>query len=416
MRNNFANLKDLIVQNQDLIQRFFIFFNLALLAALTVFGSHFSKHQILGSIYLHDLLLGAGSFFSLILVTKRFPYRPILIILAISFLYLVYSFHHYSTSASLIIRQFALFGYLGCYYILNRNNQPDYFKIIEKFLIGLSIASIVLQSISVGGHILDGTFNPADSNNHYWYSQMVIVGLIMSSAMVLLFQKNTILKSGSWVSVFILSWSTGHASAQLSILGILIAYFILRLTAWRKLIPLLLGSIISLILVNKAPQFNDKNTAWRLLTWDYILSDLIKNDYGVIGKGFGAPYTNSELEIYLFDKISSTALQERGRPDERFISPPHNSFITMCFAIGILPALLIFIPYLKIFQPLIQPFDRNKKFYYLIMLSLIGLTIWSSFNVVLELPHSAGFFWLIYFTFWRLSSNSSLFRTFDVSQ
>jgi len=28
----------------------------------------------------------------------------------------------------------------------------------------------------------------------------------------------------------------------------------------------------------------------------------------------------------------------------------------------------------------------------------VGVSVWAGFNVVLELPHSSGFYWLIYFS------------------
>ena len=41
------------------------------------------------------------------------------------------------------------------------------------------------------------------------------------------------------------------------------------------------------------------------------------------------------------------------------------------------------------------PSNRNKLF---LLLAFAGCFVWVSFNVILELPHSATYFWLIYFT------------------
>ena len=39
--------------------------------------------------------------------------------------------------------------------------------------------------------------------------------------------------------------------------------------------------------------------------------------------------------------------------------------------------------------------NQKKDF---IVLALIGVIVWTNFHVVLELPHSSAFFWLIYFS------------------
>ncbi len=178
----------------------------------------------------------------------------------------------------------------------------------------------------------------------------------------------------------------------------------LLLKGWRKLIPITGIVILVGALMTFAPQFKDKNTDWRLLTWRYMATELVTDKYAVLGHGFGTPYFSYDLEQYLYSRISSTAMLERGKPDERYLSPPHNSFLTIMFSIGILPGLLMFIPYLYIGGDLRKTTGEIPKQNVFMMLSLVGLSVWAAFNVVLELPHSAGFFWLIYFTYLGLRS------------
>ena len=85
------------------------------------------------------------------------------------------------------------------------------------------------------------------------------------------------------------------------------------------------------------------------------------------------------------------------RPEEQYLTPMHNSFLTIAYHIGFLPMLMIFIPLIPVF---VYPFKRKnptkeKDFLTLAVIAAIG---WSSFHVVLELPHSSAFIWLIYFT------------------
>lgn len=389
--------------NYHLRQDFSLIYNLALLNLLIVFGTSFSKFHVLHGIYLHDLLLVLGAFVSLSIDRKKLPHKHILLMLGISVIYLIYSLLA-RDRLDLIIRQYALFAYLGCYYILNRGNaNTSAQQLIKHFLVYLSLFSVLLQTLTISYHIYHNTFDAINSNNHYWFSPGVIVGLIVASATSLLFIPQAIPRYLSFFGVFVLTFTTGHASAQLSVLAILFAFCIINLKRWMKFIPIGIGVIVASILIIKAPQFNDNNKAWRLIIWEYHISDLIKNEYGILGKGFGTPYINQDLEMKLFRAISSTALQERGHPDERYLSPPHNSFITILFSIGIIPGLLIFIPFKKIMKNIFLPFNPEKTTIYYFTLCLVGLTIWCCFNVVLELPHTTGLFWLIYFSFSSVS-------------
>lgn len=393
-------------ESQFASERFILFFNFGLLLMLTFFGTPFSKFRIMGPLYLHDVLLLLGAGIALLLKPRSFPYRSVIIIVGISLIYLVYSLFHYSSGPLIILRQFALFGYLACYYLLNRHDSNDHSKMIERFLISFSWVAIALQCIFIIYLVAFGEFDPFDFHNHYWYSPAVVIGLIVAAATVLLYVKNIVLRFILFCFVLLLCWTTGHASAQLSVLAILGTYGILKLAGWKKLFPVMGGIAIVIALLNFAPQFKDKNSDWRVLTWGYLLKELSVEYYGVLGKGFGAPYFSVALEEYLYKKISSTAIQERGKPDERYLSPPHNSFVTIFFSIGIIPGMLLFMPFRYILHDLRKTMKDITKINGLLLLSLIGLTVWTAFNVVLELPHAAGFFWFVYFSYWGLMKKS----------
>jgi hypothetical protein len=102
--------------------------------------------------------------------------------------------------------------------------------------------------------------------------------------------------------------------------------------------------------------------------------------------------------------MNQTFLNELGsihfdvNPEEKFLTPMHNSFVTIMFHIGIIPGLLIFVPLKNAFQWAFNykiEHAASKKF---LFLSFIGFAVWASFNVILEMPHSSAFFWFIYFS------------------
>ena len=115
---------------------------------------------------------------------------------------------------------------------------------------------------------------------------------------------------------------------------------------------------------------------------------------------------SQELVDQLVEQLDSREYVDR--IDEIYLSPSHNSFLTIAFHIGFLPSLLLLVPLKKAFSYFVnrdkhQP-DSAKDF---LILSFIGVAVWASFNVVLELPHSSAFFWLIYFTLiYHFESNS----------
>ena len=56
--------------------------------------------------------------------------------------------------------------------------------------------------------------------------------------------------------------------------------------------------------------------------------------------------------------------------------------------------LLLVKPYIKGIKNLVFA-NKNKSLNFLIV-SLLGISTWASFNVILELPHSSLVFWIIY--------------------
>jgi O-antigen ligase len=105
-----------------------------------------------------------------------------------------------------------------------------------------------------------------------------------------------------------------------------------------------------------------------------------------------------EYALYLNDALHSPIMIDELYPMARYLAPPHNSLLTIMFHVGLLPALLLFIPLGKFFgRILLRPRSADPSVNFLVY-ALAGCFAWVMFNVILELPHSATFFWLVYMT------------------
>jgi hypothetical protein len=233
--------------------------------------------------------------------------------------------------------------------------------------------------------------------NFNYYSKMAVVGIIVFGAYILVHVNSKILKWALVVFYLLLSVTLGHSSAFLAAFTVVVTYIILQLPIKIKIVGAIALVISVLLFFLFLPQFSDHNAEWRLVFWKYSLKDIITNYYSILGHGFGVPYPTQETLDALRDNINSPWFEMR--PEEQYLSPMHNSFITIAFHIGLIPSLLIFIP---LFKPIRETLltknkDRNPQADFLI-LSLVGLVVWSSFNVVFELPHTSAFIWLVYFS------------------
>jgi hypothetical protein len=370
-----------------------------LIELLLIFGETFTKFNLWGPLHLYDALLLTVGIISIIYFVKqpkKFWVWPVLIILGFSLLYVCYSFFIIHNPTNYIIRHYALFVYLGLGWLIFSSFISDHYQPFNiSFFVLIGVGSAVIQLIYLfylalftNDFSLFGDFN--------YYSKMTIVGIIVFGAYILVNVHNKLFK---WVlAVFYLSLSVtlGHSSAFLSVFTVVITYIILQLPLRIKLAGVVALVLFSIVFFLYLPQFSDHNAEWRLVFWKYSLKDIVTNYYSILGHGFGVPYTTQETLDALRENVNSPWFEVR--PEEQYLSPMHNSFITMAFHIGLLPSLLLFIPLFKPFKETILAKNelRNPASDFL-LLSWVGLTVWASFNVVLELPHSSLFYWLVYF-------------------
>ncbi len=391
------NIEQRIFSIEALIALFFFL--------LLFFGREFSKFHVVGPIYLHDLLLGIITLLSINnrkSIVLRFP--SIILLSSIAFIYLLHSLIVYKPIGQLLLltfRQFNLFLYLICsYFIFNLlvKNYHDFERAL-KLIKQIALGSILLQIVFlIYGLIFLPGFSLFSSGayEYNYFSPLVIMGIIVYGALILAYEKKSLLKLLMFCGVLLLSLTLGHASAFFSVFILLLVYLFIKITPLQRLIAvgIMLAIILALLLL---PQFKDVNASWRLLYWEHILDREIFHKYFLFGYGFGQPYMTYEFAKYLSSRLNSQIMLDEYYPLARYLTPPHNSLFSIAFHIGMLPMLLLFVPISHLFSKLfLKPIsnDSNENF---LIFALSGCLIWISFNVVLELPHTATFFWLIYF-------------------
>jgi len=366
-----------------------------------IFGKKFTTFHLFGPLHLSDLLIFILGIASLVFIIRkgiRIPVSwPLIALITVSFGYLIYSVLYEIGPLNYIIRHYTLFIYLGLsFFIFHSFINDEKLKVNFKFFWLIGIMALIGQLLmhAYNFFIVENYYTELFSRFNY-LSEMTIVGLVVITAWVLCFFKNPMTKYISAFGILFISTTLGQASAFLASLVPIIFHFMFLLKI-RPLIFFILIFTSVFLLYLLLPQFSDVNALWRVLYWREILKDGIINYYGILGHGFGGPFITESINQAFLTELSSVHFDVN--PEEKFLTPMHNSFITIMFHIGIIPGLLIFFPLKNMLIWLFrkkEERDHNKEF---LVLSLIGLMVWSSFNVVLELPHSSAFFWLVYFS------------------
>ena len=364
----------------------------SIIVALILFVTHFSKLKIIGPLYLHDLVLVVVVFFALLLPPWKVYFGPIFFLGAISVCYLAISLlMPKRVPLEILIRQYAIFGYMICFAIIYSKFFAH--STIEQhvnFLIQLGKCSIVIQTIFTIVNLIRG-INVLEGYNYY--SPAIILALIISSSFILVYKKGFI-RFFLFSFLSLLSVTTGHSSAFLSIVGVGAVFLFLNSNMNSKAISvcLTLFFLISLLFL---PQFRDNNAGFRTISWIATLDRVFIDNFGFFGEGFGVPYFRNDLIMELFQKVGTQGFWIADKPYEEYVSSVHNSFLTFFIAVGVFPSLLLFYPLRKIPFYFIES-KKNDHTSFLII-SLFGLSIWVSFNEILEVPHSTALFWFVYF-------------------
>lgn len=374
-------------------------FSLLFLMLLTL-GTNFSKLQLWGPIHLYDLLLLflfviSYSFKNI----KTYLAKEVIIIFIVACIYLVVSIV-LNKDTTLAIRQFMLFGYMFIGYILTIRLIKSKSSSLIRLIIFISIAAFILQFLFILYLVLFKSLN-ITSNIKMYYSPLVIMGLITFTSYSLIFIKNNLKKSILVFTTLILSYTTHHSSALLASACIIFIYIFIRSDFSLKILFSVCSLLLLIYINNNNKEFNDGNASWRKIYWKYSVDVIFNKNYALIGEGFGVRYAPDKLIDLMSYEIGSDHL---GREDKAYVTPMHNSFLTIFFHIGFLFGVIILLPIFLVFFRRIKfantKTSSQKDF---LLLNVIGLSIWSSFNVILELPHSSLYYWLIFYLFYFLN-------------
>tara|TARA_R110002050_G_scaffold293182_1_gene449351 strand:+ start:24803 stop:26017 length:1215 start_codon:yes stop_codon:yes gene_type:complete len=380
-----------------------IYFSVFLLALdfllLVLLGKTYTKFLVFPPyFYAHDTILILATLTPLIRYNKhenRIKSVEILFLLAL--VYLGISLFNIEfeirNKGYYMFRQFAVFGYPILIYIILKQlysiKKAAYYFIRSINLFGflcllVQVLYILYYCFSEGEH-------PFFERNYY--SPMIIMGLLVFGSYILIKVKNPYLKFLFFVFNFFIALSTGHDSVYLSLLVISFSYLFLKSKKRIRIFIVMVFLLIGLLVMIYIPSFSDVNMQWRIIYWKDCLLRL-SNNYLIFGEGFGVPYLSSQTVINLNNLMLSYSHNVQIIGDENYLIAPHNSFLSMFIHIGVLPVLFFLYPIIRVL--LWFDFVKNKESLFLI-LCLIGMLVFSFFNVILELPHSSSIFWVVYF-------------------
>jgi hypothetical protein len=374
-----------------------------LIELLLIFDKTFSKFNLFGPLYLYDALLIMLTIISGVYIVKvkiRLTIWPIQLLIGVASIYLIYSYFILDSPLNYTIRQFALIVYIVNIYLVFHafiNSKAHKFNV--RFYIVLGMLSLAFQ---IGFHFYNFVFKENYISTlfgeFHYFSEMGFMALFIFQVYILVYW-NSFWKWAILAFFLLLITTLGHqGSTTILFFTILGSYIFIHSGRYQKI------SIFSIAIIGIGglflflpSYFLDTNTLWRLIYWKITLKDIFVDYYGVLGHGFGVKFTTPEILEAMSSQIDSPWFELR--PEEQYLSPMHNSFLTIAYHVGFVFMLLIFLPLKNMFLYL---FDRDKlkptKEKDFLALLLLGMIMWSSFHVVLELPHSSALFWLVYFS------------------
>ena len=374
-----------------------------LIELLLIFDKTFSKFNLFGPLYLYDALLIILTIISGVYIFKAkisLTIWPIQLLIGIATLYLLYSYFILDSPLNYMVRQFAVIIYLVNIYLIFHafiGKQEQKFNI--RFFIVLGFLAPVAQ---IGFHFYN--FLRAENymstlfDDFHYFSEMGFMTLFLFEVFILVYLKAW----WKWVViiVFLLLITTlGHQGSSVIVFFIILgSYVFIHAKKYHKVAISVVAIVAIWELFFLLPSyFLDHNTLWRLLYWKITIKDIFVDYYGVFGHGFGVKFTTPEILAAMSSQLNSPWFEVR--PEEQYLSPMHNSFITFAYHIGFVFMLLIFVPLRNMFIYILNRSNNSptptKDF---LVITLFGLIGWSSFHVILELPHSSALFWLVYFS------------------
>ena len=357
-----------------------------LILLLLLFGHSFTKINVIGSVYLYDLIL-LFLFVSSLMGINKINISNKVFLFIIAGLISVFVSIMIENPLNFVFRQGMVIGYLLITFFIYRKIKIRDKELIE-FVFRTSKLAFYVQVIYLifilinGGNVFVG-FN--------YYSPAVVILFPVYSARILIYGKNNSMKLLEILFVLIISTMIGHSSAFLAVLTTVFGFFVLKITPKQFLMALIIVIALIASMYFLLPQFQDVNANWRLYYWGVGIKNAL-NTTLIMGNGFGVPFITDE-QIQEMINIFGGSNDFLSGLDERYIKAYHNSFITIFFHMGLFSFLLIG-PYIKGIKKLV--FGEKSKELIFLIISLLGMSIWVAFNVILELPHSSLLFWIVF--------------------
>lgn len=363
-----------------------------IIVCLLVGGRDFAKISLIGPLYLADFLYLLLFIYVVVKSGFRFFLPFNLLIYLYSACLLIYSLFVSSASLDVVLRQYMIVFYAATiYFVVSDIYLIDAVDDAVSMLKNISDISVVLQVLYLAVILVSGQFKLGGFN---YLSPMVVVGVLIWVAKEVSLYNYSLRGLIAILIGIILSVTFGHSSAVLAVIVMMFS-----LTIFKSSLNVRIYSVlVSLFLVAFAfwyfPSLIDVNASWRLVYWFDAIERLYENRSYIFGEGFGELYANDKTHyifLHYFDSSNDLAVDGEG-----YVKAFHNSYITMFFHLGLISLYFIY-PQIRslFFSDRVYQVDSNFLF---LSISLIGLSVWAAFNVILELPLSAHLYWLVFYS------------------
>lgn len=372
-----------------------------LLVVLLLFGVSFTKFSLGGALYINDLVLAIVTGISFFVNPNAKIPLGFFAFALVSILYFVLSFAFADkVPVVYIFRQFMICGYFIEAVIIFTSlfNNKQKFDQLLLFIKRFSLAAVIFDSLHAFFLYISGVSIYGDSV-YVYISPLAVLGIMVYYALVLNGHERFKLFKLLWALVLLVL--TGHSSAVLGVVVMTILHLGSYMRPALKILTSSTGILAIPVALLVFRSLSDANAIWRLVYWGVTIKKIFLDKIGILGHGFGVRYADEELSRILQEVYKFSATLKRD--EDAFVTPLHNAFLTFSFHVGFLLTLVILVPIILAFMRG-QAFRGNKVIISrderFLSHALAGLSIWVGFNVILELPHSSLFFWLVFFLFY----------------
>jgi len=370
---------------------------------LLIGGRAVSKLQVIGPVYFVDLMFLIFTLIALYISKARLLWPLYFGLFFIVFCFFLLSFYRSDAPIDIIVRQFVLFVYAFSSYVL-----VSYLLILSKkkelveILIGVGAMSVIAQVFYLLLLFLLGRYEVGGFN---YLSPLVVCGVIVWTCYLAATRGFNWSVVPEWSLMVALSVSFGHASAVLAVVIIPFLYLLLKAPLKYRMYVLMSGFWLVGAVFWFFPEIIDVNASWRLVYWDNAIDRIFIEWNWLLGHGFGQLYADDLIHYIFLDIFENN--NDMDLDNEGYFKAFHNSYITILFHVGVV-GLIFIVPQVSAVFAKVDFYASIENLFY--ALSILGLSVWAFFNVILELPHSAHYYWLIVFVCYHSQTRHKSFK------